>query len=185
MTPTPVFVATPTVSERVLEGLPLNPEVPPAEEDSPLAADERAYEVLAAEQHRDTFLEQQEDAQPSVVVASAVSGYSTSPVVAVPKDEVMLELEKILEANLGEHVASMPQDARVRFLYKGQETALAITTMIRSLKVQAKKVIELIRNWLLTIPGVNKFFLEQEAKIKTDQVLEFDKTYREQQQNQP
>jgi len=26
-------------------------------------------------------------------------------------------------------------------------------------------------NWLKLIPGVNKFFLEQEAKIKTDEVL--------------
>jgi hypothetical protein len=55
--------------------------------------------------------------------------------------------------------------------------------MVRGLKIHAKKVVELIRDWLLTIPGVNKFFLEQEAKIKTDRVLELEQTYREQKQN--
>jgi hypothetical protein len=30
--------------------------------------------------------------------------------------------------------------------------------------------LKLIREWLLIIPGVNKYFLEQEAKIKTDKI---------------
>jgi hypothetical protein len=34
-----------------------------------------------------------------------------------------------------------------------------------------KKILALIRDWLKLIPGVNRFFLEQEAKIKTDKIL--------------
>jgi len=29
----------------------------------------------------------------------------------------------------------------------------------------------LIKKWLLLIPGVNKYFLEQEAKIKADEIV--------------
>lgn len=164
------------------------PERPNAqvEDESPLVADERAYETLDSQEKKDGFLEQAEQAPPSsVVVASDASDGVAQAIAAQPKDEVTVELEKILEDGLGDYVAAMPEEARIRFLYKGQETAVAITAMVRGLKVHAKKVIELVRGWLLTIPGVNKFFLEQEAKIKTDRVLELEKTYREQSQNKP
>ncbi len=153
------------------------------EEESSLAADERAYEVLAAENGEDAFLEKADD----VVAASeaALPAGDGSVPAPIQKDDVTVALEKILEDGLGEHVSAMPEEARVRFLYKGQETAVALTNMVRRYKVQAKRVIELLRSWLLTIPGVNKFFLEQEAKIKTDRILAFEKTYREQQENKP
>ena len=38
-------------------------------------------------------------------------------------------------------------------------------------KLKVKKVVNLIKKWLTMIPGVNKFFLEQEAKIKTDEIV--------------
>jgi hypothetical protein len=31
--------------------------------------------------------------------------------------------------------------------------------------------VEIIRNWLKLIPRVNKYFLEQESKIKTDRII--------------
>jgi hypothetical protein len=39
-------------------------------------------------------------------------------------------------------------------------------------KVNVKKVRDLIIKWLRIIPGVNRYFLEQEAKIKSDRLLE-------------
>ena len=39
-------------------------------------------------------------------------------------------------------------------------------------KIQVKKIFILIISWLKIIPGVNKFFLEQEAKIKADRILD-------------
>lgn len=162
---------------------PQAPELPLAtapEDESPLAADERALEALAAEQEKDTFLEQAEAAPTSSVQATGTAAQAPAAP-AEAKDEVTVELEKILEDGLGEYVAAMPEEARVRFLYKGQETANAIAIMVHGLKTHAKKVVELIRSWLLTIPGVNKFFLEQEAKIKTDKILELEREYREQQ----
>ena len=37
------------------------------------------------------------------------------------------------------------------------------------------KIIDVIKKWLSIIPGINKFFLEQEAKIKTDKIMELKK----------
>jgi hypothetical protein len=37
--------------------------------------------------------------------------------------------------------------------------------------VQARKLLTLIRRWLVLIPGVNKFFLEKEAKIKVEKIV--------------
>ena len=42
--------------------------------------------------------------------------------------------------------------------------------MIKAGMIQMKKILKLIREWLLIIPGVNKFFLEQEAKIKAEKI---------------
>lgn len=173
--------STSSAPERRLR--PRAPEQPslPAEDESPLAADERAFEQLEAEEQKEAFLEQAEAAPTSSVQTTSGTDSQAAAPQVVAKDEVTVQLEKILEDGLGDYVAAMPEEARVRFLYKGQETATAITAMVRSLHVQAKKVVELIRSWLLTIPGVNKFFLEQEAKIKTDKVLELEREYREQQ----
>ena len=36
---------------------------------------------------------------------------------------------------------------------------------------KAKKIFQLILEWLKLLPGINRFFLEQEAKIKTDRII--------------
>jgi hypothetical protein len=38
-------------------------------------------------------------------------------------------------------------------------------------KIKVNKIIDLIRRWLKLIPGINKFFLEQEVKIKADKII--------------
>ena len=47
--------------------------------------------------------------------------------------------------------------------------------MLKAAKVQVDKVFDLIKNWLGLIPGVNKYFLRQESKIKTDKLLKLKK----------
>ena len=46
--------------------------------------------------------------------------------------------------------------------------------MVRQYKVEVKRVLTMLKDWLTSIPGVNRFFLEQEAKIKTDRILELE-----------
>lgn len=149
---------------------------------SSLEADQRALEQVAEEQ-ADTFLETAtEEVAPTTAVS--ITDPATHPAsppaqASVEKDEVFKAVEKILEDGLGDYYNQLPEPAKVRFQQKGEQVAGEIAMMVRGLKVKVKQVILLIRDWLLTIPGVNKFFLEQEAKIKTDRILELERERRE------
>ena len=60
---------------------------------------------------------------------------------------------------------------QMQFRQKGEETASKIEKLLLDVKVKIKEVLNLLREWLKVIPGVNKFFIEQEAKIKADRIL--------------
>ena len=118
---------------------------------------------------KDVFLDEEE--KPPVVLSNVTSLSAPAPA-PVPKDEVTVEVEKVLEEGLGTFFATLPESAKPKFKQKGEEAATELSGMVRSLKIQVKRALVLIRDWLLTIPGVNKFFLEQEAKIKVDRLIE-------------
>ncbi|MBU1130551.1 hypothetical protein KJ840_00235 [Patescibacteria group bacterium] len=85
------------------------------------------------------------------------------------------EIEKILEADLGEVYNNLSPQQQEEFKIKGEETAVQVSQLLNSAKIKfsylAKQIFGLIINWLKIIPGVNKFFVEQEAKIKSDKIL--------------
>ena len=78
----------------------------------------------------------------------------------------------MLEKNLEE--AFLAMDEKQQFIFKktGEEVSQKINKLIEKTKVNAKKIIKLIKEWLSVIPGINKIFLEQTAKIKTDEIIE-------------
>ena len=141
---------------------------------TPLEADERAHERL--QETGDSVLVEA-DTAPAVAVPPSTATAAEAPVVR--KDEVTIEVQEIMQDGLGDTFRSMSPEERERFRAKGEEVAGEVAAMVREFKVEAKRVILLIRDWLLTIPGVNKFFLEQEAKIKTDRILELERERRE------
>jgi len=85
------------------------------------------------------------------------------------------EIERVLEQDLEDFYLSMGEEKRMEFKISGEKTARAINTMIETGKLQAKKIIELIRQWLSIVPGINKFFVEQQTKIKTDKIMQMKK----------
>lgn len=87
------------------------------------------------------------------------------------KSQLNLQVEGILAEGLGETYAKMPAAVKREFKEKGEETAFKISRLLSSAKVKVKEIFILILRWLRIIPGVNKFFLEQEAKIKADRLL--------------
>lgn len=87
-------------------------------------------------------------------------------------DPIQQEVEFVLSENIGDIFKQLPAQQKLQFKKTGEEIAMRITAMIKSGMIQIKKILELIRGWLTIIPGVNKFFLEQEAKIKTDKIQE-------------
>ncbi len=96
---------------------------------------------------------------------------SSAPVAT--KNEVVLSVETLLSENLGELYTSLPEKDRLAFKTKGEETAIAIATMIETGKFVIEKVMELIRSWLRIVTGINVYFVEQEVKIKADRVADF------------
>lgn len=153
-------------------------------EEAPLQAERAALEQ--ATEQKDAFLERSHEQVPetSSVVAEAAPQAQVAVVEAAPPDEVMTEVEKILEDGLGNFVETMPEDARQRFLAKGREVSTSIAVMVRSFKVELRSVIHLVREWLMTIPSVNRYFLEQEAKIKTDRIITLAKNRKQQAEHQ-
>jgi len=82
------------------------------------------------------------------------------------------QIENILEEDLEEIYFSLPPEKQKEFKTKGEETAKKISLALQKTKIKVNQIIKLIKNWLKLIPGVNKFFLEQEAKIKADKIIE-------------
>ncbi|MDD5290803.1 MAG: hypothetical protein PHZ04_01680 [Patescibacteria group bacterium] len=78
---------------------------------------------------------------------------------------------KILEAGMEEIYLNLPANKQAEFKAKGEETVREINGLLGKAKVKVEKIISLIKKWLSVIPGVNKFFLEQEAKIKADEIM--------------
>jgi hypothetical protein len=93
-------------------------------------------------------------------------------IVPQTKDEVAVKIEKILEDGLGDAYQRLSPVAKQEFKIKGEKTAVKISELLRSTHVKVKKILRLIIEWLKILPGINRFFLEQEAKIKTDKILE-------------
>lgn len=80
-------------------------------------------------------------------------------------------IDSILSEGLNEIFLQMKGQEQKDFKKKGEETVAKINVLLSQTKVKVNKIISLIREWLKMIPGVNKFFLEQEVKIKADKIL--------------
>lgn len=91
--------------------------------------------------------------------------------VTIVKDHMTAHIEKIMEEGIGDAFMELTTIQKQQFKLKGEETAKNIKVLLQSSKVKIKKIFELIMDWLKLLPGINKFFLMQEAKIKTDKIL--------------
>jgi len=89
------------------------------------------------------------------------------------KTEEQKKVESILSDGLADLYTKLPDNRKDEFKQKGEETASQIVILMQATKVKFGKVVDLIKGWLSMIPGVNKFFLEQESKIKADRLIEY------------
>jgi len=81
------------------------------------------------------------------------------------------KIENILSDGFEDVYLKMSPEKKIEFKLKGEETSNKINELIEKGKITLKKVVRLIKKWLSIIPGVNKYFLEQEAKIKADKII--------------
>lgn len=139
------------------------PEAPPAPEAGPEKVAEKEpteSDIVAGEK------------KPKPAAPLPKSKAAPAPAPAREKSKMQQDIEDILSADLVELYQQMDAEKQQEFKVKGEETASKIAELVGSAKATAKKVVSLIIDWLKIIPGVNKFFLEQEAKIKTDKILD-------------
>lgn len=80
-------------------------------------------------------------------------------------------IENILSDGLQLEYEQLDPAMQEKFRTTGESTATQIEELLSSTKVQIQKIIGLIMEWLKILPGVNSFFLQQEAKIKADTIL--------------
>jgi exonuclease VII small subunit len=107
--------------------------------------------------------------------SSEIRGMSMASASAQKLKNREKEIEKILEEGLSEIYLDLPPAKQREFRILGEKTAREINLLLEKAKLKIRKIIELIRRWLLIVPGVNKFFLEQEVKIRADKIIRLKK----------
>ncbi len=103
-----------------------------------------------------------------IIEAAGLSAQSSTTAIQKRREEA---IDKILADGLGDIFLKMSPDKQKEFQVKGEETVKKISLLLNEAKVSVGKIIELIKKWLKLIPGVNKFFLEQETKLKVDKII--------------
>lgn len=114
--------------------------------------------------------------QSPYVVKNAKAAQSTAG--TAQKSPSLLMVEVILSEHLESLYETLAANKKEDFKRKGEEAATAIDALVCSFKAKAKAIINLIKEWLSVIPGINKFFLEQEAKIKTQKIMAYARQYK-------
>lgn len=118
--------------------------------------------------------------QPAAAVVIPQFAPSASPLApasaADPRVGVLKQVEALLSEGLQQLYLSLPEGRRTAFKQKGEHIANTITDMIVYGKAKVKEIWLLITSWLGTISGVNKYYVEQEIKIKTDRIMEYAET---------
>lgn len=145
-------------------------------------APERAPEVQpdkvreALEQHGSRFEQHPEVPVPVKEAPSA----APAPAMALPINDSAQQLqqvEHVLAEGLEEIFATLPPGEQQKFKVAGEQAAQEVYGLLGQVKVKVSSIVDVIRRWLSTIPGVNKFFVEQEAKIKAQKLVSLTRSH--------
>ncbi len=108
---------------------------------------------------------------PNSVASARLMPATTSSAPRATGDVIILaKVEGILAENMDNVFLSLDSSSQVNFKIKGEETAKKIIILLSQAKVKIKDIINLIINWLKVIPRINRYYLEQEAKLKADAI---------------
>lgn len=162
---------------------PTTPDLPqmptPEEGATPEKKEGQAFEQSADVQ--DKPIQKQTPVVPTIPATPAQS--APLPGAEGVKSETLEAIEDVMEEDLGDMYSSLPPQKKAEFRKKGEETAIEIEGMMYKVKVKSKKIFKLLFSWMKIIPGVNKYFLEQEAKLKTDEIMHIKEDINKGQQN--
>lgn len=89
------------------------------------------------------------------------------------RDEMTIKIEHVMQEGLNDAYRELTPVQQQEFKIKGEKTALEIRQLLKRGHVKMKTIFKLLVEWLKLLPGVNRFFIEQEAKIKADKIVGF------------
>lgn len=81
-------------------------------------------------------------------------------------------LRRILSEDMAELITPLTLESRREFQAEGLKTVSKLEELLRRTHIQLRQVWKLLWDWLKRLPGVNRFFLEQEVKKKTEEIME-------------
>lgn len=139
--------------------------------EKPIVVQPLKPEIPASPEKSTTGVSKESTEQVGDFLATQANGAGSSAAAISPELERQVEIERILEDDLSNVYFNLPEDKKETFRVQGEETAKEINDLLSVTKIRIQKIINLIRKWLLIIPGVNRFFLEQEAKLKADEII--------------
>lgn len=143
------------------------PETPHPESKEAAREDPEMKPETSHEEQSAPLVEETPAAPPIPASSHAPTGHG-----AVSHDKLLTGIERILEENLEGAYQNLPPDVARAFKEKGEETAVTIRDLVSRAKIKVRAIVKLIGGWLKMLPGVNRFFLVQEIKLKTDKILE-------------
>lgn len=154
------------------EQSPVAREIAPATPEQPLATPEQISPTEQAFEEYKQVDDTKPEESPYVIRSSKTKQQPAAPAVTT-KSQTVTDIEEIMASDLGSVYQTMTPQQQAKFKAKGEEVAEKIADLITHVGFTVKKVLSLIRDWLKMIPKVNKYFLEQEAKIKADELIKY------------
>lgn len=142
------------------------PEIPIEHESAPEQSREQLSVPEAPHEHEEKKPAQETD------LPGPPPARRTPPVSQPLKTPELEQIEKILEQDLHDMFVKLSPAEQLAFKTKGEQAAEKIDQALRKAKVRVKDIIKIIADWLKTLPGVNAFFVEQEAKIKAQKIIQ-------------
>lgn len=143
--------------------------IEPHPEGQPEVKIEKVREAL--EQHGSNFEHHPEVPTQINETPSALPPSAPMPIPIAAEQEQLQQIEEVLAEGLKDIFSALPAVEQQKFKIAGEQAAREVQGLLGQVKVQVGKIIEVIRRWLGSLPAVNKFFIEQEAKIKAQKLV--------------
>lgn len=152
-----------------IERAPETPKLLPEAPSTPASEVNKGLSETEREQLRSEVLSSisQQERMPS---ASATTPVAVTPAIST-KGEMRRKIENVLEEDLKDAYFKMEPELQAKFKHEGEQTAEKIEDLFSRGKATAHKIFKLVLAWLTLIPGMNKLFIKQEAKIKADRIM--------------
>jgi hypothetical protein len=139
-----------------------------------MSAPEERVIIESPEEAEEQVAEMQGEAEaPAPTVPTATAERVSEPVAEsaapVAKDWKVAEIEGLLSEDLRDLYKAMPPAKQKAFRERGEKLAAEIARELP--RAKPEQVFKQVRSWLKMIPATNPYYLEQEAKIKTDRLF--------------